>query len=176
MEHNMDTYDSNNQLFSVDPPTKYLTNGYWIYTVPQFKPKDVLLLGFAGGTTAGLIRLLYGNVPITAVDNKSYKNKYDVTLVQADAKEYIKTCKNFDVVIVDLYPDGSSYLCEFVTQKDFVEDLKKIANYIIVNTTNHADMSAYKKLYAHGVNKPNKLGNLIYYFGTKKIPNLFIPR
>jgi len=171
-----DTYDSKGQLISVDPPTKYLTNGYWIYCVPQFRPESVLILGMGGGTVAGLIRLLYGNVPITAVDINDCENKYGVNFVKDDAQKFVRTCGKFDVVIIDLYPDGVPYVCDFILKKEFVSDLKRIANYIIVNTTNHADMSAYGSLESRGMNKPNKLGNLIYYYSTKEIPDLFLPR
>ena len=159
---------------SVYPPTKHLTFGPWIYMVPQYKPKSVLMLGYAGGTTAGLIRMLYGNVPITAVDIEPCKNLYKVYLIQADAKEYVKNCKSFDCVIVDLFPNDSTDVCDFVLTREFVLNLKKIANYIIVNTVNNVDMKEYRIFRNMGVNKPAKLGNLIYYFANKEIPNLRI--
>ena len=170
----MDVYDLLGNVNSADPPTKYLTNGCWIYLVPQFKPESVLILGFAGGTVAGLIRLLYGNVPITAVDIEPCEPKYNVNFVQADAKEFVKTCGKYDVVIVDLYPNDSPNICDFVLTNEFVENLRRIANYIILNTTNNPDLSAYRSLKSYGMNKPNKLGNKIYYYATKEIPNLFV--
>jgi len=160
---------------SVSPPTKYLTFGPWIYLVPQFMPKDVLILGYAGGTVAGLIELLYGNVPITAVDIEPpgflYKN---VNFVQANAQEYVKTCKHFDAVIVDLFPNDKRGECDFVATEEFANDLSKIGNYIIVNMSQESDMSSYKNMELVGVNHPNGLTNRIYYFQTVKIPNLKI--
>lgn len=171
----MDAYDLHGQLNSVDPPTKYLTNGPWIYLVPQFKPESVLMLGFAGGTVAGLIRKLYGNdIPITAVDIENCEPKYDVKFIRADAREYVKTCGKFDVVIIDLFPDDSPDMCDFVLTKDFVEDIQKIANYIILNTLHDPDLSAYKIFRARGFYKPNKCANKIYYFSTREIHNLFV--
>lgn len=38
------------------PPTTYLTFAYWIYMIPQYKLKNVLMLDYRGGTIAGLIR------------------------------------------------------------------------------------------------------------------------
>lgn len=157
---------------SVVPPTKYLTFGPWIYLVPQYKPESVLILGYAGGTVAGLIKLLYGDIPITGVDIEPCPNLYDVEFIQANAKEYVKTCKHFDTVVVDLMPNNKEGLCDFVTTKEFAEDLAKIANYIIVNTFNEADMSNYEGLV--GVNKPSGLANKIYYYKTVDIPDLQI--
>ena len=82
---------------SVYPPQTFLTFEYWIYMVPQYKPKSVLILGFAGGTVAGLIRLIWGHdIPITAVDIVPCEPKYGVDFIEADAKEFVKTCEEFD--------------------------------------------------------------------------------
>jgi hypothetical protein len=159
--------DKNNNSYSAYPPTTYLTFAYWIYMVPQYKPKNVLILGYAGGTVAGLIRLLYGDVPITAVDIEPCENKYDVTLIQADAREYVKTCPEFDCVIVDIFYTDYAEPCEFV-----VKDLTRISNYLIVNSL-HTDMSAYKGLKKVGQNKASGCAEVIYYFLVKgEIPNL----
>lgn len=159
---------------SVHPATKYLTNGPWIYMVPQFKPKDVLILGFAGGTVAGLIKLIYGDVPITAVDIEECPNFYEVELIQADAREYVKTSRHFDVVIVDLLCDKYDAY-DFMLGREFVSDLKRIANYVIVNTANEADMGEYRRVFGRfGSNKPNRLSNRIYYYGTRDYNDLII--
>lgn len=141
--------------------------------VPQYKPESVLMLGYAGGTVAGLIRLLYGDVPITAVDIEPCENKYGVELVQADAQQFVKTCSHYDTVIVDLFTaEDSNEPCAFVATEDFVSDLKRIANYIIVNSL-HSDMSAYKGLRKMGVNKPSESAEQIFYYEVNKpIPNL----
>lgn len=152
---------------SIEPPTAYLTNGVWIYMVPQFKPESVLILGFAGGTVAGLIRLFYGDVPIKGIDILPCQEKYGVKPSQQDAREYIKSCPKFDVCIVDLF---DKKICEFVLTDEFAEAVGKICNYIILNTIGDVDVSAYRKrFYKYGSNKPNRLANRIYYFGTKKI-------
>ncbi len=169
----MDHFDDLGVPNSVDPPTKYLTFGYWIYCVPQYKPENILMLGYAGGTVAGLVKMLYGNVPITAVDVEPIKeNLYDVEFVQANAKEYVKHCPHFDAVIVDLFPNDREAICDFVLTKEFADDLKKIANYIIINTLGTEDMSAYDFLECVGINQPSGLNNKIYYYQTIKVPNL----
>ena len=162
--------DKSGLMCSVYPPTTYLTFACWIYMVPQYKPKNVLMLGYAGGTVAGLIRLLYGDVPITAVDVEACENRYGVNLVRADAKEFVKTCGHFDSVIIDLFTEGP-VCCDFITDPEFVNNLSRIGNYLIVNTLDK-DMSAYNRLRKIGVNKPSGSSNLIYYYEVKKIPNL----
>lgn len=169
--------DPKGNLNSVYPATKYLTNGCWIYLVPQFKPESVLILGYAGGTVAGLIKLIYGSVPITAVDILPCDDLYGVNLIQADAKEYVKTCPKFEVVIVDLCSDDGSNAEDFIFSREFTEDLSKIADYIIVNTTSEAqsDMTEYRRIFGRfGSNKPNRLSNRIYYYGTKDYNHLII--
>jgi 23S rRNA U2552 (ribose-2'-O)-methylase RlmE/FtsJ len=155
---------------SVYPPTKYLTFGPWIYLVPQYKPKDVLILGYDGGTVAGLIRLLYGNIPITGVDIEHYDDLYGVTFIQEDAKEYVKHSKHFDTVIIDLFENGK--VCDFVTSEEFINDVSKIANYIIIDTLNELDMSNWDVVRGVGMNKPSRCSNKIYYYRTVEISGL----
>lgn len=149
-------------LNSVTPPTKYLTFAPWIYLVPQYKPKNVLLLGYAGGTVAGLIRLLYGDVPITAVDIEPSENLYGVNFIQADANEHVKTCEAYDCVIVDTFIEND--ICEFVYSEEFARNLERISNYIIINTVKTPVMDAYRfpLIGIHHV-----CGNHIYYFQRK---------
>lgn len=156
---------------SVYPCTEYITFGPWIYMVPQYKPKSVLMLGYAGGTTAGLIRMFHGDVPITAVDvdDCSEFNFYDVELIQADAQEWIKTAGEYDTIIVDIYgrdPEPP----DFIFSKEFVSELEKRCNYLIVDATEKSDMSAYKHL-----NKVKTLHlnrNRFHYFTINNIPSL----
>lgn len=159
--------------FSAFPPQTFLTFEYWIYMVPQYKPKSILMLGYCEGTVAGLIRLIWGDVPITAVDIVvPVDNKYGVEFIQADAREFVKTCKHYDAVLVDLFDNDSGKICDFVTDPGFIADLTRVGNYLIINSLG-ADMSAYKHLRKIGINKPSESMVLIYYYETKiKIPNL----
>ena len=158
---------------SVYPCTKYLTFGYWIYMVPQYKPESVLMLGYAGGTAAGLIRLIYGDIPITGVDITPCENLYNVNLIQADAREFVKTCGKYDAVLVDLFPNDSHDICDFVTKKDFVKNLARISNYVVINAGSKPDLANYKIFRYVGRNIPYRQGVAIYYFATKEIPDLF---
>lgn len=160
--------DSQGFINSVYPPMEYLTFGPWIYMVPQYKCEDALLLGYAGGTVAGLLRTFYGAIPITGVDVADCQNDWNVQLVKADAREYVKTCRNYDAVIVDIYEDGQMSPPAFVHSQEFADDLKKIARYIIVHTKEGADMSAY--------GTPLKVLSLndsrFYYYMVYEIPTL----
>jgi len=166
--------DNHGQLNSVYPCTLYLTFGVWIYLVPQYKPTSVLMLGYAGGTAAGLIRLFYGNVPITGVDLEKCPNYYDVNLVVADARKYIKTCEHFDTVIVDLYEEGERVVPKYVSERWFADALKKKANYIILHVSDDTDISAYKDLYkVKTLSLDNASGKArFHYFMVNDIPSL----
>lgn len=167
--------DKNGTPYSVYPPTTYLTFYYWIYMVPQYKPKNVLMLGFAQGAVAGLIRLIWGDdVPITAVDINECENRYkNVEFIKGDAQEFVKDCKEYDAVLVDLFTTYDSEPCEFVGSEEFVSNLGRISNYLIVNSL-HIDMTPYKKRFKKiGINKASERAEHIYYFECKgTIPNL----
>ena len=140
----MNIVDSFGGRNSVYPPTEGLTFFPFIYMVPQYRPNDVLMLGYAGGTVAGLIKLLYGAIPITAVDlEPPFEDFYDIRFIQADAREFVRDCRKFDTVIVDLYEDGQQVPCDFVTDPEFVADLRRISRYVIVHAKESTDMGAY---------------------------------
>ena len=162
--------DSKGFINSVYPCYEYLTFGVWIYLVPQYHPDSVLMLGFAGGTTAGLIRKFYGDIPITGVDVNDCENLYNVDLVKADAREYIKTCEKFDTVIVDMYEDGVLKPCDFIFSKEFSDDIKKKANYIIIHAHKDSDLSNYNNLRL--VRAISLNNDLIYYYRTTEIHTL----
>jgi len=156
---------------SVYPCTEYLTFGPWIYLVPQFKPKNVLMLGYAGGTAAGLIRLFYGNIPITAVDIECVvEDKYDVDFVLDNAFEYVKTCDFFDVIIVDVFELDGQNPCGFITDNEFIENVSTKCNYLIVHALEDTDISNYKRLKHLKTLSLNT--NRFYYYLMKRIPQL----
>jgi hypothetical protein len=169
--------DDLNQIHSIFPCTGYITFGPWIYMVPQYTPKSVLMLGYGGGTTAGLIRIFHGDVPITAVDQLdcSEFNYYNVTLIQSDANEYIKTAPQFDCVIVDLYNEGSYQSEPFTFTTEFADRLGEIANYIIFHGVVGDDMSAYDRFYkvrSLRTNNGTKYDPEIHYYMVNDIPSL----
>jgi hypothetical protein len=165
-------YDSKGGILSIYPAAEPLTFGYWLYLVPQYRPKNVLILGYAGGTVAGYIRLFYGlDVPITGVDIADVYDRYDCTIIKDDARQYIKTCDPFDAVVVDLFQDGIHKPCEFIFEKEFANDLSKIGQYLIINAHFDSDMSNYKHL---------KLVSMLslrqfrfYYLAVGAVPKFF---
>jgi len=132
---------------SVEPCTEYLTFGPWLYLVPQFKPRSVLMLGYAGGTVAGLIRKLYGDdFPITGVDVNEPGHDpagFGVEFVQADAGEFVKDMERREVIIVDLWDENPSGL---VFTPGFVADVSSRCDYLIVHAIETSDMDAYSHL------------------------------
>jgi predicted membrane-bound spermidine synthase len=160
--------DQKGELHSIYPCTGYLTFGVWLYLVPQFKPKSVLMLGYGGGTAAGLIRMFYGDVPITAVDmaDCSEFNFYDVNLIQNNAKNFVKTCGQYDVVIIDLYGVNEAHSQSWVFESDFVQDLKQVANYIILHAIKGDDVSEYDKVF-------NRIRRLSTNDGTEYEPQFY---
>jgi len=132
---------------SVSPCTEYLTFGPWVYLVPQFKPKSVLMLGYAKGTVAELMRLLYGeDFPITAIDIASAENDpatLGVEFVCTDARDYLDTCGNYEVIIVDLWEYDAP---EFIFTEQFVQAVASKCDYLIVHCMDYSDMSAYAHL------------------------------
>jgi len=103
-------------------------------------------LGYALGTVAGLIRLIWGeDISITAVDINKCEVRYpNIEFIQADARQFVKTSPEFDCVVVDLFTTEDSEPCDFVGSHEFVGDLARISNYLIVNSL-HTDMTNYKK-------------------------------
>ena len=165
--------DGNRGIQSVRDVSDYLTFGPWIYLVPQYKPKSVLLLGYGGGTAVGLMQLFYGkDLPITAVDiaDCSDLNFYDIEIIQADAEEYVKTCDFYDTIIVDVYGDEGLEPPDFIYSKEFVDNVTAKCNYLIVDATEKSNMKHYKKL--HKVKTLALNQNRIHYFMINEIPSL----
>ena len=159
--------------YSVYPPQTFLSFEYWIYMVPQYKPKSILMLGYGGGTVAGLIRMIWGDVPITAVDLVPSPDPYpyNVNFIKGDAKEFVKNCESFDAVLIDLFDSDKATNCEFVTDPDFIECLERIGNYLVINALD-LDMSPYNHLALKGIKVTDSQVPIHYYETKNKIPYL----
>lgn len=141
--------DGLGQVHSIADCREYLTFGPWLYLVPQYRPESVLMLGYGGGTAAGLMRLFYGDMPITAVDmlDCSAFDTYNVELIKADALEWVmRTDRRFDAVVVDLFREGSYYPEPFVYSPTFAQRLSDIGNYLILHSVQGDDLSSYAHL------------------------------
>ncbi len=158
-------------LNSVYPCTEYLTFGPWIYCVPQYKPDNVLILGYGGGTTAGLIRLIYGDVDITGVDIEPCENLYGVNIINQDARDFVPNMGFYDCIIVDLWDDlkPRSPLA-FITEPEFAKTLMKKGNYLIFHVLKSTEMSTYKGVKLLKTLQLND--SIFYYFVRKRIPQI----
>lgn len=155
---------------SVYPPAEGLTFFPFIYMVPQYRPDDVLMLGYAGGTVAGLVKLFYGeSVPITAVDVEDPADDlWDVRFIRGDAQEFVKDCRRFDAVVVDVYADGCDEPCGFVTDPSFVDDLRRAGRFLVVHAKEGTDMAVYgEPLKVLSLNRSR-----FYYYTTERIGRL----
>ena len=101
---------------SVAVTAEPLTFGYWPLMLPEFAPRNALILGFGGGTIAGMLVKRFGALPITAVEvdpavaslaYASFDIPRSVELVVGDALMQIHEIRGpFDYVAVDLFSEG----------------------------------------------------------------------
>ena len=170
--------DELGQLHSVADPTLYLTFGVWLYLVPQYKPKNVLMLGYGGGTAAKYIRMFYGEVPITAVDFSDVSEFLidGVEWVNENAKDYVKTAPKSDAVLIDLFDVGDNVPQPFVLTDEFAEDVGKIANYVVLHTTVKDDVKAwdsrFTKIRELTTNSGSPWEPHFHYYMINDIPSL----
>lgn len=169
--------DERGQIHSIVDENLYLTFGVWLYLVPQYKPKNVLMLGYGGGTAARYIRKFYGDVPITAVDFSDVSEFLidGVEWVNQDAREYVKTAPKFDCVIIDLFDTGDNDPPEFVLSQEFADDVAKIADYVILHAITGNDTSAwdkYPKIRDLTTNSKGKHEPRFHYYMINEIPSL----
>lgn len=129
------------------------------------------MLGYSGGTVAGLIRLLYGNEPeITGVDINDCKPSYDSTIVKGDAREYVHKSELHEVVVVDMWQESQIEPVEFVSDKEFAKELKRIGDYLIFHVTENTDMSHYNDI--HLVKKLTLNKSVFYYYMNRRVARL----
>ncbi len=108
-------------------------------------PKSVLLLGLGGGSNTNLVRKLYPNAAITAVDidplmidiGRKYfgLNKIkNIEIIIADALDFVKKFDNdthYDLVLVDCFE--GKYIPKKLENLDFLETLKKHSRFTLIN-------------------------------------------
>ncbi|KKW09623.1 MAG: hypothetical protein UY49_C0042G0007 [Microgenomates group bacterium GW2011_GWC1_49_7] len=104
--------------------------------IPSPEIRSILVLGVAGGTVIHLLREIYPNAVITAVDidermieiGKKYFSLSSIsglTLTVADARNYVmEQKKKWDLVVIDLYIGAT--IPPFVGEEQFLRALKTI--------------------------------------------------
>ena len=114
-------------------PCEYGFSGYWSLMVPPFKPESVLILGYGWGTTAALIKKIWGKeVHIIGVDTTLEPKRFDPnSMIQEDAKRFVKKNRGkVDVVLIDLFE--GMYPSEFLMDDKFVRDVKRITKKLLI--------------------------------------------
>ena len=161
--------------------TKECKHWYCKEMIKQVTNKKVLVLGVALGGIIINILDKYKNADVTGVDIsdenfdlvKKYSDTKRLTLVEEDAKEYIKnTKKKFDIIICDVFIN--KYIPEFVLSKEFLNKINKMLlpnGKFLINTI---DIDVKRLLFIMNQSftnatietKTNYLNNLV--FVTKK--------
>ena len=131
-------------IHSIYDPQSELTNGYWDYVAladsfrpaqtAEARPKDVAILGFAGGTAARQLTAVYGTgVNITGVEVDpailDLAGRYfhldlpNVHPVVADARYWLDTqAGRYDVVLLDAY--RQPYIPFHLTTREFFSQVR----------------------------------------------------
>jgi spermidine synthase len=122
-----------NVPISVSPPP---LSGYWNEMVPDFEPKNVLILGLGGGTVATLIKDKYPKAKILGVDNnreiinlakKEMGLPRSVKVLIKNVFEYVYlTPDKFDFIVIDIWEGGLFDTKVFAP--DFMAGVKKLLN------------------------------------------------
>jgi spermidine synthase len=129
-------------VHSVYDPDELLTGGPWDYfmVAPQMvegaaepEPRDVLLIGLAGGTVARQLTAAYGPIPITGVEIDSEINEVareyfaldqleNVDEIVADGRYALRASDaTFDLIGVDAY--RQPYIPFQLTSREFFQDV-----------------------------------------------------
>lgn len=122
--------DRKGMVLSIADPAAYrLLDMPFIYLVPQWKVKRILLLGVAGATVKELYTRLFGEAEWTLVDIDQGNEPF----IQMDAHDFIGRYSGpkFDYVIVDIFDDDKAHESTFTPK--FSEDLAKICDNFSIN-------------------------------------------
>jgi len=111
----------------------------------QFYPKNILLLGLAGGCNAHLVNRFFPKSHITAVEidpamvelgNKFFRLKKvkNIKIIIADALDYVNNLnskENFDIVMVDCFIGKN--IPQKLSSVSFFQKLKNHSRYVLIN-------------------------------------------
>lgn len=114
-------------IHGIKPAESWAGYLYWLFQVPPFKPKNMLMLGYGLGTIAELTRKIWGNdVSCLGIDLESLETYEQDTVIIKDAFEWIKKyeLQIHDYIVVDLF-EGRNVKQE-VFSDEFLSNLKRI--------------------------------------------------
>lgn len=121
----------------IPPPEEYCFN----FFLPETEKSNILQLGSCGNTFRFLLKQIYPNTKLTDVDIEDY-SEFSDNFVLCDARDFIKnTSQIFDYSVVDLATTQN--VCEFIFEKEFQENLKKISYEGVINAGNYENKFSY---------------------------------
>ena len=157
----LEQLESGNHLYnggvvqSVNPPETGF--GYFVFAhmIPPFKPSSTLLLGYGSGTTAELIRKIWGDVKITGVDLIAFNDRYNEYKMKfMDARDFVDDCvssiikKRYDYICIDLW-EGNK-VPEFIFSVDFSTKIRQMATKLISMNIRDTDLPKTEFYYNAG--------------------------
>ncbi len=130
----------------------------WQHAFAQFRifpspdVRKILVLGVGGGTVLLLLRAMYPDAAITAVDideamiaiAKKYFGVTGCTLLVADAREFVKTKGTWDMIVIDLFIGAT--IPTFVSSETFLQNVSARESSRGVVLVNYLQEFEYGKL------------------------------
>lgn len=146
----------------------------------SYKPKNVLLLGLAGGSNARLVNKLYPNTHITAVEIDpvmieigfkyfNFRKIKNLEIITADALDFVNKLEDtdhYDLVLVDCFIGQE--IPKKLEALDFFKKLKDHSTYTLVNRLWHLQFKAVSQ------NFLNQLATKFQFVSTFTGTNLVI--
>ena len=152
-------------LQSVKPAETMFGYSFWSHLIPPFKPEHSLLLGYGTGSSADLMRKIWGTCKITGVDIEARNDRYvEYRMKIMDAYDFVKDCTKdtffkgkipllgekarFDYISIDLW-DGDT-VPAFVFDVEFVVRLREIATGLISMNIKSIDVPRCRAYFDYG--------------------------
>lgn len=165
-------YKQGDTWSSFKPEQNLFGYTYHSHMIPPFCPESALMLGYGRGQTAELMRKVWGQVKITAVDLIPPLGYVEYEYHQEDAYEFVKQCSSgiktrYDYIAIDLF-DGEKFP-DFMFQSDFASMLKSISKKLICINTSVGDFSRLKQYYEYGFKYHRHdmiFGNIVSFWGV----------
>lgn len=128
---------------------------FFRFKAPQQSPKNILVLGIAGGTVIHIVSDRYPEAEIVGVDidqimidvGKRYFGLdaiANLRIICTDAQKFIKTTRDtFDLIIVDLFIGPN--VPDFVLTPDFQETIKRLLTNHGITVINYLRQPGYEE-------------------------------
>ena len=149
--------DKSGAVYAVDPPETMFGYLYFAHMIPPEKPGHTLILGYGHGTTAELIRKIWGQCKITGVDLYGYQKRdayLEYKMEVADAKQFVWEAtdsiikKKYDYISIDLW-EGKK-VPDFVFDVEFAVRLREMARKYICFNLAASDLDRMKPYHDYG--------------------------